>query len=290
MPRDWRTKLTKNTRQRLKEFATIQAWRHQQLAADPKYVVAGERLVRALEREYARNPEAVTEFFRQFRWPTVLKLKRINSYDKVLKKALRRYVRYAYRFHVMFVLRRKEPHFRPVELLPGEAKFNVRLTNGQLAPLRATSNEEPIDASFQSPLPKAVELAISSGEAKFVRIDDRKGGSSVLSTLESFAYFADGITFVVHQRQRPYVLCIVGEKVTNALWRKASKALSALLHHHHGRGRAGRPKDLQKWRKTRGLLKKPGSLKSKAVELAGKAPNVPTQQSYISRHRKESKQ
>jgi hypothetical protein len=296
MPRDWRTRLKKNTRQRLGELATIQAWRHQQLSTDPKYVVARDRLSHRLEKEYARNTVTVTEFFRLFGWPTPLKLKSLKSYlsrlqDKVLKKVLRRYVRFANRFHVIFLLRRKKPHFRPIELLPGEAKFHVRMKNGQLESLRATHGEEPIDASFQSNLrlPKPVQLAISSGEAKFVRIED-KDGSSVLTTLESIAYFSEGIAFIVHQRERPYLLCIVGEKVTNALWRKASKAVSALLHRHHGRGRAGRPKDIKKYRKTRHLLKKPGSLKAKAVELAGKAPNIPTQQSYISRHRRDHKQ
>jgi hypothetical protein len=297
MPQDWRTQVKTNTRQRLNELATIKARRHQQLAADQKYVVARDRLIQKLGKEYARNPGTVTEFFRLFGWPTPLKLKSLKSYlsclqDKELKKVLRRYVRFANRFHVIFLLRRKKRHFRPIELLPSEAKFHVQMTNGQLAPLRATYDEEPIDASFQSNqmrLPKPVELVISSGEAKCVQIED-KDGSSVLSTLESFAYFAEGITFIVHQRERPYLFCIVGEKVTNALWRKASRAVSALLHRHHGRERAGRPKDLQKWRKTRRLLKKPGPKKAAAVELAGKAQNVPTQQSYISRHLKELKE
>ena len=110
-----------------------------------------------------------------------------------------------------------------------------------------------------------------------------------MSVLEHVAYFPEGITFVLHNAEQPYLLCLVGEKVSVELWRKLSTTVTGIFRKKFGRGKAGRPKDLSKLRKAKRLLKTPGPLKAKAFLLAGKAQNTETQQSYLSRLRKEQK-
>jgi hypothetical protein len=299
MPQDRRTQLKPHSRLRLKELARIQARRVQTLESDPQYVVERDKLISKLEEEYARNPKRVSAFFRQFRWPIAPKLEALQSFlsrvkkDKKLREILSRYVIFANRFRVAFVLRTKAPHFNPIVLLPGGAKFHVKVKKGQLTPVRSISDEESIDTSFESSFESRevsfsdpLRLAIGSLEGNFVLIDDNEG-SSLLSILEAVAYFPEGMTFVLHRAEQPYLLCLVGRKISDDLWRKAYKTVSAFLREELAGGKAGRPKDLQKWNRANRLLKTPGSLKEKAVELAGNAPNVPTQQSYLSRILKE---
>ncbi len=295
MAHDWRTRLQHNPR--VIALDKARRLRHRELSEDPLFVQKTDTLKRKLEKAYTQDLELVTDFFREFSWPVAPKLKRLNAFlrntrDTDLRKTLRQYARYANRFRVIFVLRKRPPHFNMVELLPSGAKFHVRIVKGQLVPCNPAYDDAPIDSSFESEkvkVPQALDRAISRRQAKFVRIDD-KDGSSCLSALEYVAYFPEGITFILHNAEQPYLVCLVGEKVSVELWRKLSTTVTAMFRKNFGRGKAGRPKDLQKLRKAKQLLKRHGPLKGKAFLLAGKAQNIETNQSYISRFRKEQKQ
>jgi len=300
MPKDWRETLRTDPREN-----KAQKKRRRQRASDPKFVLTKDRLLLKLEKHYQQAPEMVTDFFRQFSWPGAPKLKRLTAFfrdmpDGPLKKILSEYVQFAGRFRVHFILRKRSreqhkspPHFRVVEDLPNPATFHVRVVNGQLVPIGPVPDDDmPIDVSFErklKKLPEPLNSAIQQGLAKAVRIDDEEG-SSCLTPLEQVAYFPEGVTFVLHEAEQPYLLCLVGERVSVEQWRKLSTAVTAILREKFGRGKAGRPKDLQKYRQAKKLLKQPGPLKEKAIKLAGLASNVDTQQSYISRLRKEEEE
>lgn len=298
MPDDWREELVDDPRVDALDHA--EGRRHWQLSTDPMFVLRTEALKRQLEKHYAQHPGIVADFFRQFSWPIAPKLKRLNAFlrnirDAALRKTLGEYVNHANRFRVFFVLRKQSPHFETIELLPGATKFHVKIVNGQLAPISRGDEDDPIDISFASDrvkVPRPLGQAIRRGQANFMRIDDKEG-SSCLSILERVTYFPEGITFVLHDAEQPYLLCLIGEKVSVELWRKLSTTVTAMLREEFGRGKAGRPTDLPKRRRAKKLLEKPGSLMEKAAALAeqaGKAPTVATQLSYLSRLRKELKQ
>ena len=294
MSQDWRTRLRR--RPRVTALDRLQTRRHRELIADPIFVQGTDALMRQLERARGKNPDVVTDFFDRFSWPNASKLKSLNAFlrnvrDTALRKTLRQYVQHANRFRIVFTLRKHPPHFEAFELLPAAAKFHIKISKGQLTPTRPTYFNEPVDSSFEAEeieVPQQLRKAIKCRQAKFVCIDDKEG-SSCLSVLEHVAYFPEGITFVLHNAEQPYLLCLVGEKVSVELWRKLSTTVTGIFRKKFGRGKAGRPKDLSKLRKAKRLLKTPGPLKAKAFLLAGKAQNTETQQSYLSRLRKEQK-
>lgn len=295
MPQDWRTRVQHKPRVIALERARKR--RHQELTTDPMFVQGTDALTRQLERAYAQNPRVITDFFHKFSWPSASKLKSVNAFlrniqNTALKKTLWQYVQYANRFRVVFPFQKHSPHFKVLELLPAGAKFHVKIVKGQLTPTRPAYDEEPVDSSFESEeteVPKQLDKAIKRGQAKFVCIDDKEG-SSCLSVIEHVTYFPEGITFVLHNAEQPYVLCLIGEKISVELWRQLSKTVTAIFRMKFGRGKAGRPKDLKKLKQAKKLLKKAGPLKEKAFVLGGKAQNTATQQSYLSRLRKEQKQ
>jgi hypothetical protein len=157
---------------------------------------------------------------------------------------------------------------------------------------RLLVEDDAIDNSLASDkvkVPRALDEAITGGDAKFMQIDDQEG-TSLLSTLEYVGYFPEGITVVLHKAEQPYVQLLIGEKVTTAQLRRVGKAVTALLREEFGRGKAGRPLNLAKRRLAKKLLQKPGSLKDKAFVLAGKeSTKIGSQQSYLSRLRNEQK-
>ncbi len=320
MPKNWKKKLKKDTRVKALEHAEKR--RRRQLSTDPMFVLQTEALKRRLEEHYANHKKIVADFFRQFSWPVAPKLKELaaflrNIQDTALRETLREYVKHANRFRVSFVLRKRSPHFKTSEILPGAARFHVKIENGQLTPINPADEADPVEdapvegvpaegfpvedapvedvlpidvsfASDQVTVPHSLDEAIRDGRAKFMQIDDEEG-SSCLSMLERVAYFPEGITFVLHDAEQPYLFCLIGEKVSVAQWRKLSTAVTAMLREQFGRGKAGRPKDLQKRRQAQKLLKKPGLLKEKAFQLGGSAQHLATEQPYLSRLRKELK-
>ncbi len=294
MTTNWRDELRHHPK--VVELENIRSQRRLALNKDKKFVLETEALIKNLEGEYARNPHVVADIFQRFRFPIPAKLPKIKSFlkqmeDNELRQIFERYVRYASRFNVFFVLRKKKPHFRCRMQVPSGTKFHVKIVKGTLTALKRPSDDAPYIDSFESDkvdiLPQ-LDNEIKLGRAKFVRIDDSET-SSLLSLLESFAYFPEGITFVIHHAEKDYLMCLIGEQVTNDIWRKASKSVSAILRKHYERGTAGRPRDLKKRAKALALLKTPGSLKDKATHLTRTETDLPTQVSYLSRLGRETK-
>ena len=111
-------------------------------------------------------------------------------------------------------------------------------------------------------VPSGLEKLIASGKGKFVLFEDEYS-SSVLSGLEYFANYSEGLTFVVHAAEQPYLLCLIGEKVSDKVWKQASTARSELLRECFNRAKAGRPPDIPRLCRTINLRTRPGSLESK---------------------------
>ena len=153
-----------------------------------------------------------------------------------------------------------------------------------LKPRGHVPEDSPPTDYFEAPtlqIPAAFQALVDAKAAKFVQIDDVEG-ASVLDDIENFAYYGDGVTFIVHHGAHPYLFCLVGEKATKALWDKAGKSITA-FQRQFGRGKGGRPTTNVGLKKTIGeALKQPGRKKEKAVRLM---PNIATAsgQSYISR-------
>jgi hypothetical protein len=121
----------------------------------------------------------------------------------------------------------------------------------------------------------------------------------MLSQLEQFAYFSEGITFMVHEAEHPYLLCLVGEKLSIPKWRELGKVIHQLQRKYLRREKAGRPPDLDRLNKLYSELEQPGSLKGKAYEvrpkptekqmLQSRESSLESSQVYVSRKRKELK-
>lgn len=269
---DWREQIRKDPRlKRVKRQLQI---RKRLLEQDKIYVVETERLTRALEKAYKQNPKAVRLFFCQFSHPTPFQLPRIQEFidgqkSKNLQRALKKYISYVARFSVVMILEKKKLHFRPIILPQGGSKFHVKLVSGHFEPVRPVSEESAFSDFFESEsvvVSDQLRKLIESGSAKFFRIDDACG-SSVLSELESVAYYPEGITFVLHKAEQPYLFCLVGEKVSDHTWRRASKAVKAFQREYFERGKAGRPPNLKELKKGFALDRSPGPLKEKAASL-----------------------
>jgi hypothetical protein len=106
-------------------------------------------------------------------------------------------------------------------------------------------------------------------------------GSSVLTEIEAFAYHAEGLTFILHSAEQPYMVCLIGEKTSSETWRTAERTLHALQRQYYGRVNAGKPPDRKQILKVATALRKPGPSKEKAINL-GKTDNPWTSQSAFS--------
>jgi hypothetical protein len=160
-------------------------------------------------------------------------------------------------------------HFEPAEGYPG--------------------GDVPYDYYYEADrmeVPPGLEKLVASGIAKFVLIEDESWSSS-LSKLEYFANYPEGLTFVVHEAEQPYLLCLIGEKVSDKVWKQGSRARSALLRKYFDRGKAGRRPSIPRLRRAIKLRTRPGSLKSKIIVPDEPVENVRTrfrnEQSYVSR-------
>jgi hypothetical protein len=218
-PKDWRRELRRHPM--VIEMERRMRTRRRGLEKDPQFLLETERLQSQFENALGQYPKSLGEFFRQFSYPIGARLGRLENFftspdNEPLKALLKRYVKYVARFGVVFRLRKGRPHF-PWELqVPWGSKFHVRLVNEHFEPATGyPGGDAPYEDFFESErlevLP-VLQKHIASGKAKFVRIDD-ESLSSVLSKLEDFAYYAEGLTFVLHNAQQPYLLCLIGEKV-----------------------------------------------------------------------------
>ena len=170
----------------------------------------------------------------------------------------------------------RAPHFRTHDFGTDPTnKFHVKVVKNNLEPQEPFwwDEQTPISDYYGSPkVTIGVELQrlIDAGVAKFVQIEDGKK-RSLLTQLMDFAYSPDEITFLLLNMDQPYVLCVIGEKVSvDDIWRRASRVVSEFQKTKYGRTMAGRPPEVRKLqRELNWLLRRPNiSLKEKAIQLA----------------------
>jgi hypothetical protein len=127
--------------------------------------------------------------------------------------------------------------------------------------------ESQYEDSSLSVLDPALEKWLTGGRAMLVRLEDAKG-HSLLNELESFAYDPNAVTLIVHNSVMPYLFLLVGEMAQVDDMRAAGTLLTSLRKRSFG-SKAGKPKDLVKYRQAIQKLKeKDGkSQKAKAFDL-----------------------
>jgi hypothetical protein len=274
------------------EFEKRADARKKALDSDPIFYSETERLRKEIKAAYSYNPEAIDSFFHRFSLPLFSNWQEARTFIRTLPPAiqdvLEKYIRYTSRFGVHFVHQGQEFKMRYLSIYGW--KFHVQLKDGRLEPLQSVPPDDEAAAYFESEelkVPQQIQELIGSEQAKYVCIDD-SSGYSILNELESFAYHPEGITLILHNAERPYLLCIYGENASKELLHRAGKAVSAFQREHYGRGKGGRPADVKRRKKISELLEEPGSLKEKAgqVDTTG---YISSSQSFVSRVRKETK-
>lgn len=269
MSNDWRQDL--KTHPKVRELDRRLALRAKELRKDKEFVIQEARLRTRLESFLAERPADVRRFFQKFQFPVGprgLEARRYLRRTRIknLKEALDDYLNFVVRFGVVFRLEGKRSSLRLEYLVPWGTKFHVKLVEEQFMPAerRVASNESYEDYFEDDRLtvPVEVQRLIASGKGKFVLIEDPQC-SSALSGLEYFANNPEGLTFVVHNAEQPYLLCLIGEKVSDKDWKRASAPRTALLRKYFNRGKAGRPPKIARLRSAIELRTRPGSIKSK---------------------------
>jgi hypothetical protein len=289
MPHDWRKELRKH--QKVRELTQRLALRKQELNEDKQFLIETERLRAGLTSAVTKHRMVLPLFFKKFSYPVGPRLPTAKQFvsgrrNKALKKLLNDYLSYVARFGVRFQLRAKRPRFLLEYLIPWGAKFHVRLVRDHFEPVEGyPGGDVPYEDYFEADrmeVPTGLEQLVKSRKAKFVLIEDGSC-SSILSKLEYFASFTEGLTFVVHNAERPYCLCLIGENVSDKDWKRASRAHSALLREYFDRGKGGRPPNIPRLRHAIKLRKRPGLLKTKITPRGDLEKHLRSEQSYSSR-------
>jgi hypothetical protein len=270
---DWRKELQNDPR--VQELHSTSWGRLRQLGSDKEFVDETLRLKSRLEKALKDEPEIVKHFFSSFKFATGLHLGKVKRFlrtvkNKDLKQLLKRYCRYAARFRCGMYIRTKSPRFRVMVLPSKGSRFSAKISRGHLQPTAFTTPGEPFLDAFESQslkIPAALKELERLGKGRFVHIDDQNG-SSVLSELENASYDPDGLTFVVHEAEQPYILCLIGENAGNQVWRDAASTVRELQRIHFGRERAGKPVDIRQRLKVAAAMRKPGPSKVHAVTVA----------------------
>lgn len=287
MSHDWRQELKKHPR--VRELDRRLASRAKELGKDKEFVIQEASLKTRLEHFLFERPARVRRFFQKFRAPVGPGSRETRRFVrrtriKNLRKLLDEYLNFAARFGVVFLLESKGNCFRLKYLVPWGTKFHVKLVDEQFRPAeRRVDFNECCEDYFEDDrlnVPVEVKRIIASGKGKFVLIEDTQC-SSALSRLEYFANNPEGLTFVLHSAEQPYLLCLIGEKVSDMDWKMASAARSALLRKYFNRGKAGRPPNIPRLRRAIELRTRRGSIKSKISVSDEK--KFESEQSYISR-------
>jgi hypothetical protein len=282
---DWREDLEEDPRTVELRKLMWNKWR--KLGKTPGLVFETLRLKSRLEKAYEKDPETVTAFFRRYSLPGGSRIREIRSHirkigHKSIRDVLERYVKYVARFGVMMYIRKKKPRFRTAAIPPFGATFHVALSRGYLQPVRYTTSRPRMNdfGDEKVQMPEALDDFVRAGTTKFVRIDDHDG-SSVLNQLEAFAYHREGLTFMIHEAEQPYIICLVGEDADSKMWKKAAKVSHALRRECYGE-KAGKPGDIRHALRVAAQLRKPGASKAKSMSV-GKYKNEESSQSAFSR-------
>jgi hypothetical protein len=279
-PKKWRRELAKHPK--VIEQNRRRAARKRELDTDKQFLLEEERLQRQFEKFFTKYPKKLKQFFHRFPSFYGFRLGQIKLFldalgNLPLRRLLNRYIKFASRFGVQFRFQERRPHFQREILIPWGSKFHVRMVEKQFVPGDGDSVE-----SGRVNIPPAVQEQINSGNVKVVLIED-EDWSSALNELEHFAYYPEGLTFVVHHAEQPYLLCLVGEKVSDKAWRQASRVKTALLKKSLGRGTAGRPSDLKRLREAIKIRQRGGPLKGKIKQNDELKNPVESEQAYLSR-------
>lgn len=265
------------------------AARQRELNADKVFILETEKLRDRLEQGLTHFPKTLNAFFRHFSYPVGTRLPELNEFlesvkNARLRKLLNQYVKYVARFGA--VIRLRNNRVAVEYLIPWGLTFHVRLENGHFEPAKRNSDEDtPYEYFFESDtvkVPPALRKQMKSNGVKFVRIDDNKW-SSILSKLEYFAYDPSCLTFILHNAEQPYLFCLVGEKATYDLWKKTGKVVTAFTREQFNREKAGRPKNLVRFRHAIQLRKKPGQKKQNLAVSGDSEKDFKSQQSYSAR-------
>ncbi len=285
MTSDWREDLEKDPRVIELQKMTRGKWK--KLGKNKALVIETTRLKFRLEKAYEKDLKSVQAFFRHYSYPTGFQRREIRRHirsigHKSVRDVLQQYVKYVARFGVTMYMRKKKPHFRTSLLPPHGSKFHVTLSNGHLRPVRPFLGGTYVDyfEDEQVPMPEVLEKFVKDGPTKFVRIDD-KDGSSVLTELESFAYNWEGLTFILHEAEQPYIICLIGENASSDIWKSAAPAVHALRRESYGE-KAGKTGDIRQIIKVGAQLRKSGPSKAKAITV-GKTENIGSSKSAFSR-------
>jgi hypothetical protein len=253
-------------------------WVHlRALAKDDAFRDESKAVRSGLNAAYGFDPATVDAFMERFWYPSpAVYLEARQFLEQIQGSALRatllRYLEYASRFGVYMVRRaRKErTKFAVLGIVPRGEKFHVRVVEDHLEPAAGMPEDEPFVEYFASdtlPVVPELQSVIDKGAARFVQIED-DSFSTILSELEEFAYSPNAITFIVHRAERPHVLCLMGERVTQPQLHAALPAVSAILRKYYNRGKAGRPRDRVREKKAQNLLQKSGRKGEMAYALA----------------------
>lgn len=290
MTRDWRQELEKHPK--LVELKRRLSLKKRELKNDKEFVIETAKLRNALEAALLKYPKPAATFFRDFSDPTGMHRSKAREFldglrSRKLKLLLGRYLRYVARFGVVLRLKRGRPRFEEEYVIPWGIRFHVRLTEDHFEPVDGYPGDEdtPFEYFFESDKVETwptLSKQMSLGRAKFVQIEDSER-ASIISRLEDFAYYPEGLTFIFHNADQPYLFCLVGEKVTNEIWRDASRVVSSFLRTHFNRGKAGRPRNLTRFRKEIMNRKKPGPLKAKLPGKEGTEKDFLSAQVYSAR-------
>jgi hypothetical protein len=246
------------------------------LQEDKNFFQETTKLTNALEREFKRTPCAIGKFFRQFQFSSPKNAPKILKHlghepDQGVRTVLKQYIKYCLRFRVNVILCDRPPRFRVQILPPHMFKFHVRFVNGELLPAEQWGDEEEIAFPYESEeveVPEEVARMIDTREAKFVRVDDKDGGSA-LRQLAAFSYHDQGVTFMLLGSYPPLLYCLFGESVSTKTLRHAHSVVTAFQKKYFRREKRGRPPDLKRQAELNQLLKKPGRQKERASTLPG---------------------
>lgn len=248
-------------------FRQIEAKRKKKIISDlnrdEKFLAAQEktwrRLVAALKTPHMK-PE-VERFFRVFPSCAVVSLVReflATVRDKKTRELLWDYVKFSLRYDVEFVLHRNGRKGRiKLDLIYPEPKgdaFQVKIVHGKTEPVSESRRSRRLGSNFEMPveeIPEYCQQQVNQGEARYIRVDDRSV-ESLLTDFEHFAYDAEKVVFIEHRAEKPYLLLLIGGKVSKKILRNAQKTITKFQRTQMGSRLAGRkrsPKTLDKMRK-----------------------------------------
>ena len=265
------------------------------LGKDKAFILETELMKARLEQAYGIHPDKVKEFLRRFRHPLSRRNTEVDKFlndvkGDDLRSILKDYVGYSERFGVFIRLNKNRPLFRVSVVETYGPLLHAKVVEDHLTPIKSDPGESfyALLENNNLEIPDELKEQVANGIASFIQIDD-ESRTSVISELETVAYRPNAITFVLHNARQPYLLCLVGENVSQETVRLAGKVINAFRKKHLGRSSAGRPTDVVELYKTLKALKKNLDLKETTHMIRANKGNFWTTQDYIERLKRDRK-